>query len=91
MGWILGFSSRLDKSLNQGHVTIILGKPLTKTYYDKPGVLSPRDLVFRPDLSDINWTIIISLKIRQIMLAPQFTFVKMGFEVRGLNNMDMLA
>ena len=25
-----------------------------------PNVLSPRDLVFRPGLSDINWTIIIS-------------------------------
>ena len=29
--------------------------------YAVPNVLSPRDLVFRPDLSDINWTIILSI------------------------------
>ena len=46
-------------------MTIFQDKMLTRTYceeardYAVPDVLSPMDLVFRPDFSDINCTIII--------------------------------
>ena len=45
-------------------MTIFQDKLLTRTYCNKagdyvvPNMLSPRDLVFRPDLSDINCSII---------------------------------
>ena len=64
MSSIPGFSSLSDETLNQGPKTILQDKLLKRIYYDKagyyavPNVLSPRDLVFSPDLSDINWTII---------------------------------
>ena len=54
--------------VNQGlrDATIFQDKLLTRTYCDEAGdyavpndECSPRDLVFRPDLSDINCTIII--------------------------------
>ena len=66
MGLIPSFSRLLDETLNRGPMTIFLDKLLTRTYCDEagdfvvPNVLSPRDLVFRPDLSDINWTIIVN-------------------------------
>ena len=65
VGSIPGFSSLSDGILNRGPVTIIKDKLPTRTGCDKagdyavPNVLSPRDLFFRPDLSDINRTIII--------------------------------
>ena len=46
-------------------MTVFQDKLLTMTYCDEvedyavPNVLSPRDLVFRPDLSYINYTIIV--------------------------------
>ena len=63
----LGFDPRLLKSFTRGPMTIFQDKLLTRTYcgeagdYDVPNMLSPRDgpdLVFRPDLSDINLTTI---------------------------------
>ena len=53
----------MGKTLNQNPMTILQYKLLTTTYceeardYDVPNVLSPRDYVFRYDISDINWTI----------------------------------
>ena len=60
-------SSLLDETLNGGPwpMTVFRDKLLIRTYCDEagdyavPNMLSPRDLVFIPDLSDINWTIII--------------------------------
>ena len=46
-------------------MTIFQDKLMKRTFCDEagdyavPNVLSPRDLVFRPDISYINWTIII--------------------------------
>ena len=58
MGSIPGFTSFSDETLNRGFLTIFLGdKLLTRTYCDEagdyvaPNVLSPRDLVFRPDIA----------------------------------------
>ena len=54
-GSIPGFSSLSDETLNRGPMTIFQDKLLTKTYCDEAGdnvmpiVLSPRDLIFRPD------------------------------------------
>ena len=48
-----------DEALNQNPLIVFMDKLLTRTYSDKagdfavPNVLSPRDLFFRPDLSDI--------------------------------------
>ena len=56
MGLILGFSSLSDETLNRGPMTIFQDKLLTWTDCDEagdyvvPNVLSPRDLVFRPDI-----------------------------------------
>ena len=53
---ILGFSSLSDETLTRGHKTIFQDKLLTRTDCDKagdyvvPNVLSPRDLVSRPDI-----------------------------------------
>ena len=64
MGSIPGYSSLSDETLNRGPMTIFQDNLLTRTYcgeagdYVVPNVLSPRDLVFRPDISDINCTII---------------------------------
>ena len=64
MGSIPRFSSRSDETLNRVSIAIFQDKLLTRTYcdetgdYNTPNVLSPRDLVFRPDSSDKNWTII---------------------------------
>ena len=60
-------SSLLGETLNRGSwpMTVFRDKLLTRTYceeagdYAVPNMLSQRDLVFRPVLSDINWTIII--------------------------------
>ena len=47
-----------------------LDKLLTGTFCDEAGnyavanVLSPRDLVFSPDLFDISWSILIEVMIR---------------------------
>ena len=51
MGLIPGFSSLSDETLNQGPMTIIQ----RRTDCDEA-----RDLVFKPDLTDIDFTIIIS-------------------------------
>ena len=54
-GSIPDFSSRLDETLNRGPMTIFQDKMLTRSYCDEagdyavPNVLSPRDLVFRPE------------------------------------------
>ena len=54
-GSIPGFSSPLDETINQGPQTAFHDKWLTRTNCDEagdyavPNVLSPRDLVFRPD------------------------------------------
>ena len=56
VGLILGFSSLSDETLNRGPMTIFQDKLLTWTDCDEagdyvvPNVLSPRDLVFRPDI-----------------------------------------
>ena len=56
MDSIPGFSSLLDETLNEGPMTIFQDKLLTRTDCDKagdyvvPNVLSPRGLVFRPDI-----------------------------------------
>ena len=56
VGSIPGFSSLSDETLNRGPMTIFLDKLLTRTDCDEPGdyvvpnVLSPMDLVFRPDI-----------------------------------------
>ena len=55
VGSIPGFSSLSDETLNRGPMTIFHDKLLTRTDYDEAGdyvvpyVLSPRDLVLRPD------------------------------------------
>ena len=64
MGSNPGFSGLSDETLNQGPMTVFQDKLLTVTYCDEAEdyavpVLSPRDLVFRPDLSYINYTIIV--------------------------------
>ena len=56
MGSIPGFSSLSDETLKRGSMTIFQDKLLTRTDSDEagdyvvPNVLSPRDLVFRPDI-----------------------------------------
>ena len=56
VGSIPGFSSLSDETLNRGQMTIFQDKLLTRTDCDEagdyvvPNVLSPRDLVFRPDI-----------------------------------------
>ena len=56
MGSILGFSSLSDETLNPGPMTIFKDKLLTRTDCDEaedyvvPNVLSPWELVFRPDI-----------------------------------------
>ena len=56
MGSIPGFSILSDETLNRGPMTPFQDKLLTKTDCDEagdyvvPNVLSPRDLVFRPDI-----------------------------------------
>ena len=56
VGLIPGFSSLSDETLNRGPMTIFQDKLLTRTDCDEAGdyvvrnVLSPRDLVFRPDI-----------------------------------------
>ena len=58
------FSSHTHQTFNRGYMTLFQDKLMTRTYCDEAGdydvtnVLSPRELVFSPDLSDINWTII---------------------------------
>ena len=53
-------------TLNRGPMAIFEDKLITLTYSDKTGdyavqnVLSPRDTVFRPQLSDINLTSIMT-------------------------------
>ena len=55
-GFDPGFSSLSDETLNRGLMTIFQDKLLTRTYCDEagdyvvPNVLSPRDLVLRPDI-----------------------------------------
>ena len=62
VGAIFGFSSIPDETLNRSTMTIFQDKLLTRTYCDEAGgydvhnVLSLRDLVSRPDLSDKNCT-----------------------------------
>ena len=51
MGSIPGFSSLLDET----EVTLQLQSAETRL----ENVLRPRDQVFRPDISNINWTIIV--------------------------------
>ena len=61
-GSIPGFSSHSDETLNRGPMTIFKDKRLTRTDCDEagdyvvPNVLSPRDLVFRPDIGQKNCT-----------------------------------
>ena len=56
MGSIPGFFSLSDETLNRGPMTIVQDKLPTRTDCDEaedyvvPNVLSPRDLVFRPDI-----------------------------------------
>ena len=56
MGSIPGFSSLSDETVNRGPMAIFQDKLLTRTDCDEagdyvvPNVLSPRDLVFRPDI-----------------------------------------
>ena len=56
MGSVPGFSSLSDETLNRGPMTVFQDKLLTRTDCDEagdyvvPNVLSPRDLVFRPDI-----------------------------------------
>ena len=56
VGSIPGISSLSDETLNRGSMTIFQDKLLTRTDSDEagdyvvPNVLSPRDLVFRPDI-----------------------------------------
>ena len=56
MGSIPVFSSLSDETLNRGLMTIFQDKLLTRTDCDEagdyvvPNELSPRDLVFRPDI-----------------------------------------
>ena len=72
MGSIPGLSSLSDETLNRGPMTIFQDKLLTRTYCDEagdyvmPNMLSPRDLVFRPDIgqklyhhhnADVNLTV----------------------------------
>ena len=62
LGYIPGFSSLSDETLNRGPMTIFEDKLLKRIYCDEAGdyaVLSPIGLVFRPDLSDTNCTIIV--------------------------------
>ena len=62
-------------------MTIFQDKLLTRTYcneaedYGVPSVLSPRDLFFRPDLSDKYFTIIICSLTPQLISA--FVFAKL--------------
>ena len=64
-----GFSSHLEETLNRDPMTIFHDELMTRTYcdeagdYDVPNVLSQRDLVFRPDIADINCTTTISILI----------------------------
>ena len=57
---IPGFSSLSDETLNRGPMIIFQDKLLTKTYCDEAGdyAVSKDPLIFSPDLSDINWTVI---------------------------------
>ena len=56
MGLIPDFSSLSDETLNRRPITIFQGKLRTRTDCDEagdyvvPNVLSPRDLIFRPDI-----------------------------------------
>ena len=55
MGSITGLSNPSVETINRGPMTIFQGKLLTRTYCDEAGDyaapnLSPRNLVFRPDL-----------------------------------------
>ena len=80
MGSKPGFSSLSDATLNRSQMTIFQDKLLTSTYCDEAGdyaasnVLSPRELhvVFKPDLSDINCTIIIILQCESAGSANKF-------------------
>ena len=64
-GFDLELLQPLYETLNRGPMTIFKDKLLTRTYFDEagdyivPNVKSPRGIVFRSDLSDITWTIII--------------------------------
>ena len=63
MGSIPGFSSLTDETLNRGPMTIFNDKRLRRTDCDKagdyvvPNMLSPRDLVFRPDIGQKTTTV----------------------------------
>ena len=65
MGFISAFSRLSGETSDRGLLTIFQDKFLTRTYYDEAGdyavsvVLSRRDLVFKPDLSDKHWAIIV--------------------------------
>ena len=56
VGSIPDFSSLSGETLNRGHMTFFNDKLLTRTYCDEagdyavPNVLSPRGLVFKPDI-----------------------------------------
>ena len=60
MGSIPGFVRLSDETLNRGPITVFQDKLLTRTYCDEAGdyavsnVLSPRDLVFRPNIAYIK-------------------------------------
>ena len=75
-------SRPLSMTFKPSLMTIFQDKLLTRTYceeigdYDVPNVLVKRTLVFRPDLSDINWTVIISLFFliqRKYRKVPKFS------------------
>ena len=55
---ILSSSSLSDEAVNRGPMTTADKDTKEAGDYVVPNVLSPIDLVFRPDLSDINCTII---------------------------------
>ena len=43
-----------------------------------PDVLSPRKLVFRPDLSDINWTVIETNRVN-LNPSPALVYMKRSY------------
>ena len=64
MGYISGFSSVLDMTLNRGSMTIFEDQVLTRAYCDEPEYyslsyeLNTTDLVFRPELGRHHWVMI---------------------------------
>ena len=81
VGSIPGFSSLSGETFKEtrGPTTISEGKLQTRTYWEEtgdyvvPNVISSRELIFRPDLSDFNWTIITTS--RAFDLTFRFTYM----------------